>query len=230
MIGQQPIQCSHAAMKSSDYSEQSIAFQQRHEVRDRQQSLNQSQEAIFVINYWIASSDPTAIDKSTFISTHRSVISNTLEYTTDKSGQKSLTFKRSTIASPETSTHNSCCHSHATVVPSQAYSPHSGENYMSTGRLIAHQRNAIRKIIQSSQLVVANSNRSRPPKQVINPITFLSGFRTSNRITEVLYYVNRNQLSRSLSAASNSSSGYSSRINLHRTESALTEHTQASST
>jgi len=58
---------------------------------------------------------------------HSSIISNTLEYTTDKSGQKSLTFKRSTIASPETSTHYSCCHSYATVVPSQAYSPHSGK-------------------------------------------------------------------------------------------------------
>ena len=59
-----------------------------------------------------------------------------------------------------------------------------------------------------------------------------SGFRTSNRITEVLYYVNRNQMSlMSLSAASNSSSGYSSAINLrNRTESDLTEHTQASST
>ena len=57
---------------------------------------------------------------------HSSIISSTLEYTTDdKSGQESrLTFKRSTIASPETSTHNSCCHSHASVVPSQAYSPH----------------------------------------------------------------------------------------------------------
>jgi len=48
---------------------------------------------------------------------HSSIISNTLEYTTDKSCQESLTFKQSTIASPETSTHNSCCHSHATVVP-----------------------------------------------------------------------------------------------------------------
>ena len=55
---------------------------------------------------------------------HSSIISNTLEYTTDKSGQKSLTFnKQSTIASPETSTHKSCCHSYAIVVPSQAYSP-----------------------------------------------------------------------------------------------------------
>ena len=68
-------------------------------------------------------------------------------------------------------------------------------------------------------------------KQVINSFTFLSGFRTSNRITEVDYYVSRNQMSLSLSAASNSSSGYSSAINLcNRTESALNEHTQASLT
>jgi hypothetical protein len=153
---------------------------------------------------------------------HSSIISNTLEYTTDdKSGQEScLTFKRSTITSPETSTHNSCCHSHATVVPSQAYSPHRAKLHVNRkANCTLAQRH--QKDNQSAQLVVANSNRSRPLKQVIHPITFLSGFRTYNRITEVLYYVSRNQMSLSLSAASNSSFWYSSAINLcFRTESA----------
>lgn len=162
---------------------------------------------------------------------HSSIISNTLEYTTDKSGQKSLTFKQSTIASPETSTHKSCCHSYAIVVPFQAYSPFIVAKLHVNGKANC----TLAQRHQKDNSICPTSSGELKPIQATQTSDFpslSSGFRTSNRITEVLYYVNRNQLSlMSLSAASNSSSGYSSAINLrNRTESALTEHTQASST
>ncbi len=138
--------------------------------------------------------------------------------------------KQSTIASPETSTHKSCCHSYATVVPSQAYSPFIVAKLHVNGKANC----TLAQRHQKDNSICPTSSGELKPIQATQTSDFpslSSGFRTSNRITEVLYYVNRNQMSLSLSAASNSSSGYSSAINLrNRTESALTEHTQASST
>ena len=119
----------------------------------------------------------------------------------------------SPIASPETSKLIGCHHSHATVLPSQAYSPFIVAKLHVNGKANCtlaqrHQRD--------NSICPTSSGKLKPiqaTKQVINSFTFLSGFRTSNHITEVDYYVSRNQMSLSLSAASNSSSGYSSAIN-----------------
>ena len=150
---------------------------------------------------------------------HFSIISSTLEYTTDdKSGQESrLTFKRSTIASPETSTHNSCCHSHATVVPSQAYSPHRAKLHVNRkANCTLAQRH------QKDNSICPTSSGKLKPIQATQTSDYSHHFPS---ITEVLYHVSRNQMSLSLPAVYNSSSGYSSAINLrNRTDSALTEH------
>ena len=187
---------------------------------------------VWGIQHWQKSLSP-ALSQS-LCGVHSSIISNTLEYTTDdKSGQESrLTFKRSTIASPETSKLIGCHHSHATVLPSQAYSPFIVAKLHVNGKANC----TLAQRHQRDNSICPTSSDELKPIQATQTSDYSHHFpirlhRTSNRITEVLYYVNRNQMSLSLSAASNSSSGYSSAINLrNRTESAWTEHTQASST
>jgi hypothetical protein len=179
---------------------------------------------VWGIQHWQKSLSP-ALSQS-LCGVHSSIISNTLEYTTDdKSGQESrLTFKRSTIASPETSKLIGCHHSHATVLPSQAYSPFIVAKLHVNGKANC----TLAQRHQRDNSICPTSSDELKPIQATQTSDYSHHFPS---ITEVLYHVSRNQMSLSLPAVYNSSSGYSSAINLrNRTESALTEHTQTPST
>jgi hypothetical protein len=132
---------------------------------------------VWGIQHW-QKSLPLALSQS-LCGVHSSIISNALEYTPDKSGQKSLTFKRSTIASLKPA-HNSCCHSYATVVPSQAYSPFIVAKLHVNGKANC----TLAQRHQKDNSICPTSSGELKPIQATQTSDFpslSSGFRTSNR-------------------------------------------------